>query len=319
MIRNIMVGVCAALCAVLLMANAAHAVSPANKCEAAKLKIAGKYDFCRLKAEATAAKRGGSPDFSKCDPSFSGKWTQAEMTAGGMCPSNGDEAAIEAFITEHSGAIEAALDGGTLPEGVLTCNGNLATCTTTLGTCNASLATCLGAKIGVLKTGQTTPYGTGSDGDLQKGASRSYTDNGDGTITDNTTGLMWEKKSWDNSIHTWTNGYTWSDTITTFLAALNGGGGFAGHTDWRIPNINELHTLANYENFSPSVDSVFNTNCVANCTVTTCSCTQSNYYWSSTTYAPFSQSAWIVGFNVGYVDTTDKSMIFYVRAVRGGL
>ena len=96
-----MVGVCAALGAVLLIAGTAHAVTAADKCEAAKLKIAGKYDFCRLKAEAKAAKTGGMPDFTKCGPSFSGKWSQAEMKAGGMCPSNGDAAAIQAFIIEH--------------------------------------------------------------------------------------------------------------------------------------------------------------------------------------------------------------------------
>src|SRR5207249_5145188 len=60
-------------------------------------------------------------------------------------------------------------------------------------------------------TGQTTCWdssgnvipcaGTGQDGDLQKGAPLSYTDNGDGTITDNNTGLMWEKLSMDGSVH----------------------------------------------------------------------------------------------------------------------
>jgi hypothetical protein len=81
-----------------------------------------------------------------------------------------------------------------------------------------------------LKTGQTSAYGTGSDGNLQKGASRAYTDNGDGTITDNTTGLMWEKKSDDGTIHDKDNTYTWGMTsspytmngtmVPTFLAAL---------------------------------------------------------------------------------------------------
>src|SRR4051812_39636776 len=56
---------------------------------------------------------------------------------------------------------------------------------------------------GPLETGQTTCFnttgnviacsGTGEDGDLRLGLSRSFTDNGDGTITDNKTGLMWEK------------------------------------------------------------------------------------------------------------------------------
>ena len=53
--------------------------------------------------------------------------------------------------------------------------------------------------------------GTGQDGDLRKGAPLSYTDNGDGTITDNNTGLMWEKLSHDGSIHDVNNTDTWDD------------------------------------------------------------------------------------------------------------
>jgi hypothetical protein len=315
----------------------------AARCEAAKLKIAGKYDFCRLKAEATAAKTGGTPDFSKCDPNFSGKWSQAEMNGSGMCPSNGDAAAMQAFITEHTDALEAALDGGTLPEGVLTCNANLATCSTNLTTCSADLATCEEAKVGVLKTGQTTAYGTGSDGDLQRGASRSYTDNGDGTITDNKTGLMWEKKdSLDNTPnpsdpHDADNTYTWcadvnpmdgicdngtndmdGTIVTTFLVALNAGSGFAGHTDWRIPNLSELQSIANYQTAIPAADAVFSANCVASCTVTTCSCTVGGYYWSTTTYQFMPLSAWFVDFFGGFVTVNPKPNANQVRAVRGG-
>jgi len=46
---------------------------------------------------------------------------------------------------------------------------------------------------GLRKTGQTTIYRTGDDGYYQKGIARSYTDNHDGTVTDNVTGLMWAK------------------------------------------------------------------------------------------------------------------------------
>jgi len=77
-----------------------------------------------------------------------------------------------------------------------------------------------------------------------------------------------------------------SPITTTFLAMLNAGAGFAGHTDWRIPNENELQTLVNYENHNPAVDTVFNTNCAPGCTVLTCSCTTSGGYWSSTGTRP---------------------------------
>jgi hypothetical protein len=186
----------------------------------------------------------------------------------------------------------------------------------------------------LLKTGESTPFGPGSDGDLQYGAARSYTDNGDGTITDNSTGLMWEKKTQDGSIHSAWATYSWSgpslgttnimdgSITSTFLATLNGGSGFAGHTDWRIPNRVELESLLNLQNYYPAVDSVFDTNCEADCTVMTCSCTQSVAYWSSTTTAPVfnptSPGAWTVDFSQGFTAYSAKPTNQAVRAVRGG-
>jgi len=180
-------------------------------------------------------------------------------------------------------------------------------------------------------TGQTTTFGPGSDGDVRAGATLSYTDNGDGTITDNTTGLMWEKKDQSGGIHDWTNRYTWGMTsapytmdgtmVTAFLATLNAGAGFAGHTDWRIPNVKELQSIVNYEiPFpGPAVDGAFNTNCAGNCTVLTCSCTQPFTYWSSTTGLSNPSFAWYVNFIYGYVGNDTKDSESYARAVRGGL
>ena len=146
--------------------------------------------------------------------------------------------------------------------------------------------------------------------------------------------MTWEKKDQSGGIHDWNNTYHWSGAsygstnimdgtiATVFLATLNSGSGFAGHTDWRIPNENELESIVNYQNLGPAVDSAFNTNCGAGCPVTTCSCTQPQmYYWPSSTYQPSPQSAWFVGFGLPGSGGIEKGTPGggYARAVRGGL
>jgi len=304
-----MVFVCAL--AVMGSVTSALALDAALKCESSELKTSGKYSFCRLKADAKAAKSGGMPDYTKCDATFSDKFGKADTQGMGQCPSSATQLEIQTFITQCTDDVAAALGGAPLP------------------VCQPP----------PLKTGQTTAYGTGSDGDLQKGASQSFTDNGDGTITDNTTGLMWEKKSDDGDpLHDKDNTYSWcadvspmdfmcdngtnamdGTMVTTFLAGLNGGSGFAGHSDWRIPNANELESIRNLENVNPATYSAFNTGCAATCTVTMCSCTQSDAYWSSTTDQINPVHAWYVDFTDGILYANPKiNNFFYVRAVRGG-
>src|SRR5215470_15847424 len=92
--------------AVLLMAatitvlgiGTAHAASPANQCESAKNKIAGKYAFCREQAEAKAIRTGAAADYTKCDAAFGQKWAKAEAKGAGLCPTNGDQAALQNLI-----------------------------------------------------------------------------------------------------------------------------------------------------------------------------------------------------------------------------
>ncbi len=297
--------------AVLFLATATvQAADPAVKCESGKLKESSKYSACRLKAEAKAVSKGDAADYTKCEENFADKWAKLEDKAGpGVCPSEADQVSMDARITTDAAEIATLLAGGTVapPQQIP-------------------------------GTGQTTAYGAGSDGDVQAGAALSYTDNGDGTITDNNTGLMWEKKD-DNptpTIHDKDNTYTWSTgtndmdgTITTvFLDTLNdvGGGGascFAGHCDWRVPNVKELSSIVDYEVFSPSVDSAFHqagtcTGCT-DVTMATCSCTAAEYHWSSTTIATNPSNVWPVTFFNGLVYFDSKTSGLRVRAVRGGL
>ncbi len=159
----------------------------------------------------------------------------------------------------------------------------------------------------------------GQDGALGKGLARSYTDNSDGTITDNRTGLMWEKLDDNNTggIHDIDNSYTWYTAFTSKIATLNSGN-FAGYNDWRLPNVNELRSLTDFGRYGPAIDPAFNTGCAAGCTVTSCSCTASNYYWTATTYQNGASLAWSVLFNDGYGGVSGKSSSNSVRAVRGG-
>jgi uncharacterized protein DUF1566 len=161
-------------------------------------------------------------------------------------------------------------------------------------------------------------FGTGQDGDIQAGATLSYTDNGDGTITDDNTNLVWEKKSDDGSIHDKDNLYTWDAAFEVHVAGLNAAN-FAGRNDWRLPNVKELQSIVDYENFPPAVAPAFNNNCnPGTTTVFNGSCTAASLYWSSSTFANFPDDAWVVFFSFGNVDGGFKNFAFHVRAVRGG-
>ncbi len=172
-------------------------------------------------------------------------------------------------------------------------------------------------------TGEFTDHGPGSDGATREGTARTFLDNGDGTITDYGTGLMWEMKDRAGGIHDAANVYTWSTgtnnmngTIASgFLASLNSGEGFAGYTNWRIPNRFELESLLNLGTSNPATHFRFNRNCVPACSTASCSCTGVTFYWTSTSSTTPSE-AWVVAFSDGFVTTATKTITAAVRAVR---
>jgi hypothetical protein len=171
----------------------------------------------------------------------------------------------------------------------------------------------------VPQTGQTTCWdsagnvidcaGTGQDGDIRAGVewpAPRFTDNGDGTIRDNLTGLIWLK----DALCLGLSGIPWQQALD-FANGLADGecgltdGSVAG--DWYLPNRNELESLLDLENFNPTVPTG---NPFINF--------ESSFYWSSTTQADFPEFAWGLNFGSASVISDDKADFNFVTAVRGG-
>jgi len=161
----------------------------------------------------------------------------------------------------------------------------------------------------VPKTGQTTSHGTRDDGDLQKGVpspAPRFTDNANGTVTDNLTGLVWMKdagalgtKSWGDALSA-ANNLKSGDPGTGLTDGSKAG-------DWRLPNLRELQSLIDYGRYAPALPTLFPFAYV-----------QYSSYWSSTTYANYAPWAWNVSFIEGQVSYAEKSTVYYVWCVRGG-
>ncbi len=120
-------------------------------------------------------------------------------------------------------------------------------------------------------------------------------DNDKEVVVDTKTNLIWQDDS-----NTSSQTQTWANAIAYCEASTLG-----GYTDWHLPNFNELYYLANREKFNPALDSGF-------------TYVSTNFYWSSTTYAPYSSFAWGVYFSNGYDYALDKAHSYYVRCVRDG-
>ena len=154
----------------------------------------------------------------------------------------------------------------------------------------------------VPKTGQTTIYYAGDDGDIQAGVAwplPRFTDNEDGTVTDNLTGLVWtqdgnimpsENSGWDND-GTDDGKVTWQHALD-YVAHLNDDN-YLDHSDWRLPNVNELQSLIDFSQSNPCLPSGNPFTNVTNEEGDWC------WYWSSTTYAYTTSFAWDVSMGWG--------------------
>jgi len=139
----------------------------------------------------------------------------------------------------------------------------------------------------------------------QCGSYGDFVDNGDATVTDTSTGLMWEVKADDDGPRDKDNLYTWQQALS-YCEDLT----LAGYDDWRLPNINELQWLVDYTTFFPSINIDYFPNTVSS---------ESSDYWSSTSYPFYPSHSWGVNFYGGYITYYVRSAgNLYVRAVRGG-
>lgn len=115
-----------------------------------------------------------------------------------------------------------------------------------------------------------------------------FQDNGDSTITDNATGLIWMKvDSGDSRVSGNLSGYTNSDGSLNWEEALSFCENltFAGANDWRLPNAKELHSIVDYtrspdKTNSPAIDPVFSTTAIKD----KAGNTDYPFFWTSTTH-----------------------------------
>ncbi|MBF0141265.1 MAG: DUF1566 domain-containing protein [Magnetococcales bacterium] len=159
----------------------------------------------------------------------------------------------------------------------------------------------------VPKTGQTTSYAAGDDGELQKGVvwpSPRFTDNGNGTVTDKLTGLIWLKNANCFDIQIWTDALASAHTLANGTCGLTDNS-VAGA--WRLPNINEIKSLVDHGHVTPSLSPGQPFSAVQ------------SIYWSSSTHHFDSSLAWIVYLDSGGVTFGTKAVSYYTWPVRSGL
>lgn len=158
----------------------------------------------------------------------------------------------------------------------------------------------------VAKTGQTISYESGDDGNLQIGVAPPvprFTDNLDGTVTDNLTSLIWTK---DANLYGSVN---WSPALSACNSCSVG-----NYTDWRLPNIKELQSLIDYTEYKPALTNGHPFINVLN----------GYHYWTSTTPNTEAQAdhgndiVFTSEFTFGKMGVGAKGHFWYVWCVRGG-
>ena len=141
-------------------------------------------------------------------------------------------------------------------------------------------------------------------------------DNGDGTVTDLRTGLIWKQCLEGLSGTQCDDGLpaalTWQEALAR-SGLVNASTGFAGYYDWRLPNIKELRSIVEHQCHEPAIN------------IDRFPGDPGLDVWSGSPDAYYASHAWFVYFSEGY-STCDglvgnnayRSSSHYVRLVRGG-
>ena len=166
------------------------------------------------------------------------------------------------------------------------------------------------------KTGQTTSYATGDDGDLEKGVAwpiPRFITGTTGIVTDTLTGLIWLENANCFGQSTWTQALTDAATLNSGECGLSDG---SVQGDWWLPNVRELQSLAHYGFYGPAVPNTTGTGQWSE--ADPFSGVQSYYYWSSTMHPYYADNFWSVHLGDGTVVRDLLTGVLYVWPVRGG-
>lgn len=168
----------------------------------------------------------------------------------------------------------------------------------------------------VPKTGQITSYYAGDDGALERGAAYPvprFTDNENGTVTDNLTGLIWLRRGNPFGL------LNWKDACNACNMLADGGQGLTDGSqegDWRLPNIRELHSLIDFSYHYPAICNTSGSGKWQR--GDPFSIVNNWWYWSSTTNVHDPENAWQVNTSDGSVSDYNKSNESWLWCVRGG-
>jgi hypothetical protein len=127
------------------------------------------------------------------------------------------------------------------------------------------------------------------------------TDNGDGTVSDNLTGLLWEQKMEENDFLL----YTYQDAIT-YCKNLSLG----ENEDWRVPTRKEYVNLLNLGRLSPALDTNYFPFFIR-------TANDDIYYWTSTDYYDDPTQVWVMQLSFGIIEPQAKDQTRKIRCVSG--